>query len=133
MTPPFPWIAPRDPAFAPVVLDRPQPRHGGHVLPNHVDELLELHAIPRMRHVRLIELTSRCRWFFFPQPHRPHQNRAPKLVKSARVSQKKIQIWTPCLTIWPSLPFTSFCAAGLMGRWWLWERKTSRQREEPAR
>ena len=30
-----------------------------------------------------------------------------------------------------SLPdFTSFGAAGLMGAMWLWERKTSRQREE---
>jgi hypothetical protein len=29
---------------------------------------------------------------------------------------------------WPD--FTSFGAAGLMGAMWLWERKTSRQREE---
>jgi hypothetical protein len=31
-------------------------------------------------------------------------------------------------TSWPD--FTSFGAAGLMGAMWLWERKTSRQREE---
>ena len=29
---------------------------------------------------------------------------------------------------WPD--FTSFGAAGMMGAMWLWERKTSRQREE---
>ena len=31
-------------------------------------------------------------------------------------------------TSWPD--FTSFGAAGMMGAMWLWERKTSRQREE---
>ena len=31
-------------------------------------------------------------------------------------------------TSWPD--FTSFGAAGLMGAMWLWERRTSRQREE---
>jgi hypothetical protein len=31
-------------------------------------------------------------------------------------------------TSWPD--FTSFGSAGLMGAMWLWERKTSRQREE---
>ena len=31
-------------------------------------------------------------------------------------------------TSWPDFP--SFGAAGMMGAMWLWERKTSRQREE---
>jgi hypothetical protein len=37
---------------------------------------------------------------------------------------------TTLLTAAPVTDFTSFGAAGLMGAMWLWERRTSRQREQ---
>ena len=45
--------------------------------------------------------------------------------------EKGMNMWVISMlagAIWPD--FTSFGAAGMMGAMWLWERKTSRQREE---